>query len=65
VETHPSFERRLWLFSRRADFWLVCGGASTAILAAVALILLRGDRELDALDFVLSAASRATCSRRL
>ncbi|HTM09203.1 MAG TPA: hypothetical protein VL754_12525 [Verrucomicrobiae bacterium] len=54
METHPSFERRLWLFSRRADFWLACGGASTAILAAVALILLRGDRELDALDFVLS-----------
>jgi hypothetical protein len=54
VETHPSFERRLWLFSRLADFWLACGGASTAILAAVALILLRGDRELDALDFVLS-----------
>ena len=54
METHPSLERRFWLFSRRADFWLACGGASTAILAAVALILLRGDRELDAIDFVLS-----------
>lgn len=45
---------RPWLFSRRADFWLAGGGASTAILAAVALIFFRGDHELDAADFVLS-----------
>jgi hypothetical protein len=49
-----SFERRFWLFSRRADFWLACGGASAAVLAAVALIFFHGDRELDAIDFVLS-----------
>jgi hypothetical protein len=44
----------LWLFSRRADFWLACGGASVALVAAVFVILWHGDRELDALDFVLS-----------
>src|SRR5262249_1151066 len=54
MESHPELERRLWLFSRRADFWLACGGASAAILAAVALILFHGDPELDAIDFVLS-----------
>jgi hypothetical protein len=54
VETHASSERPLWLFSRRADFWLACGGASVALLAAVLVILWHGDRELDAVDFVLS-----------
>jgi len=54
MENHPELERRLWLFSRRADFWLACGGASAAVLAAVALIFLHGDREIDAIDFVLS-----------
>jgi hypothetical protein len=54
VENHPHFQRRLWLFSRRGDFWLACGGASTAVLAAIALIFLHGDREIDAIDFVLS-----------
>jgi hypothetical protein len=44
----------LWLFSRRADFWFACGGASIGLLGAILLILLRGDRELDAIDFVLS-----------
>ncbi len=47
-------DRSLWFFSRRADFWLACGGASIGLLAAILLILLRGDRELDAIDFVLS-----------
>jgi hypothetical protein len=47
-------ERRIWLISRRADFWLAGGGASVGLLAAVALIFLHSDRELDALDFVLS-----------
>lgn len=47
-------KRSLWLFSRRADFWLACGGASAGLLAAILLILLRGDRELDTIDFVLS-----------
>jgi hypothetical protein len=50
----PVAEQRHWLFSRRADFWLACGGASVGLLAAIFLIFLHGDRELDALDFVLS-----------
>ncbi|TMB61643.1 MAG: hypothetical protein E6J54_31265 [Deltaproteobacteria bacterium] len=54
METHASSERLPWLFSRRADFWLACGGASVALLAAVLVILWHGDRELDGLDFVLS-----------
>ncbi|MGE5303508.1 MAG: hypothetical protein ACM3TN_09290 [Alphaproteobacteria bacterium] len=54
METHVSSEKGLWLFSRRADFWLACGGASVALLAAVLLILWHGDREIDAMDFVLS-----------
>ena len=44
----------LWLFSRRADFWFACGGATIGLFGAILLILLRGDRELDAIDFVLS-----------
>ena len=54
LETHSSSERRLWLFSRRADFWLAGGGASVGLLAAVLIILWHGDREIDVLDFVLS-----------
>ena len=53
-DTYARSERSLWLFSRRADFWLACGGASIGLLAAILLILLRGDRELHAIDFVLS-----------
>jgi hypothetical protein len=52
--TFQSPEQRLWLFSRRADFWFACGGASVGVLAAVLLIFFHGDRELDALDLVLS-----------
>jgi hypothetical protein len=54
VQLRDSSEPGPWLISRRADFWLACGGASVGILAAVGLISVRGDRELDALDFVLS-----------
>jgi hypothetical protein len=54
VETQSSSERPLWLFSRRADFWLASGGASLGLLAAVLVILWHGDRELDGMDFVLS-----------
>jgi hypothetical protein len=54
VRTHRSSEQRVWLVSRRADFWLACGGASAALGAAVSLIFLNGDREIDAMDFVLS-----------
>jgi len=51
---HSSSERPLWLFSRRADFWLASGGASLGLLAAVLLIFWHGDRELDGMDLVLS-----------
>jgi hypothetical protein len=54
LQSRAPFERPLWLVSRRADFWLACGGASAALLAAILLIFVRGDRELDAFDFVLS-----------
>ncbi|MGZ9271734.1 MAG: hypothetical protein ACXW6T_21635, partial [Candidatus Binatia bacterium] len=33
---------------------MASGGASVGLLAAIFLILLHGDRELDGLDFVLS-----------
>jgi hypothetical protein len=60
----------LWLFSRRADFWLACGGASLGIVSATGLTFLHGDRELDAIDFVLSefhlgATYHAVIQRRL
>jgi hypothetical protein len=54
VGTQAASERPLWFFSRRADFWLASAGASVGLLAAIFLILLHGDHELDALDFVLS-----------
>lgn len=50
----PVSERGPWLFSRRADFWLACGGAPVGLMAGILLIFLHGDRELDALDLVLS-----------
>jgi hypothetical protein len=58
------------LFSCRADFWLASGGASLGLLAASLLLFLRGDRELDALDIVLSelhlgATYHAIVQRRL
>jgi hypothetical protein len=54
VELSPYPRQLQWLLSRRADFWFACGGASIAMLAAILLIFLRGDRELDAIDFVLA-----------
>jgi hypothetical protein len=54
LEAHSFSDDRRWLFSRRADFWLACGGASVGLLASILPILLHGDRELAALDFVLS-----------
>jgi hypothetical protein len=50
----PVSEQVPWLVSPRADFWLACGGAPVGLLAVILLIFLHGDRELDALDFVLS-----------
>lgn len=43
-----------WLLSRRADFWLASAGAALGLLAAVLILFWHGDRELDAMDFVLS-----------
>jgi hypothetical protein len=54
VRTASPLDQHLWLFSRRADFWLAAGGASAAALAGILMIAWHGDRELDALDFVLS-----------
>jgi hypothetical protein len=54
AEIHDLADRRAWLLSPRADFWLACGGAPVGLLAAMLLIFLHGDRELDAFDFVLS-----------
>jgi hypothetical protein len=70
LQTHASAQRFLWLFSRRVDFWLASAGASAAIAAAVLVILWHGDREIDALDFVLSelhlgATYQAVIRRRL
>jgi len=53
ADTHFPSDRPLWLFSRRADFWLACGGASAGLLAALLIIGWHGDRELGWLDFVL------------
>jgi hypothetical protein len=54
MRTHSVPETFPWLFSRRADFWLASGGASVGLLAAILLISVHGDRELDGLDLVLS-----------
>ena len=54
MEAKSASDEALWLFSRRADFWLICGGASVGLIAAILVIHWRGDREIDALDFVLS-----------
>jgi hypothetical protein len=43
-----------WLISRRADFWFVSAGASLGLLAAMLVLLFYGDREIDAVDLVLS-----------
>ena len=53
-QTHPVPKPRHWLISRRADFWFASGGASFGLLAALALIVLHGDREIDWPDLVLS-----------
>src|SRR5262245_61052914 len=53
-QTHGKPKDRHWLISERADFWLASGGASLGLLAALVLIFLWGDRELDWLDLVFS-----------
>jgi hypothetical protein len=70
LQTHASAQRSLWLFSHRVDFWLASAGASAAIAAAVLVVHWHGDREIDALDFVLSelhlgATYQAVIRRRL
>jgi hypothetical protein len=54
LDISASPEQPVWLFSRRADLWFACGGGSVALLGALLVIVWHGDRELDALDFVLS-----------
>jgi len=54
MENDAISEQPAWLLSRRSDIWLACGGASVGLLAAVIVIFWHGDREIDALDFVLS-----------
>ena len=70
LQTHTSAPRFFWLFSRRVDFWLASAGASAAIAVAVVVVYWHGDREIDALDFVLSefhlgATYQAVIRRRL
>src|SRR5262245_45698161 len=43
-----------WLFSERADFLFASAGASVGLLAALVLVLLWGDREIDWFDLVFS-----------
>src|SRR4030095_12201771 len=67
--THAVKPRR-WLISERSDFWFASGGAASGLLAALALIALYGDRELDWLDLVFSelhlgATYEAIIRRRL
>jgi hypothetical protein len=70
VQTDGLYPRPQWLISRGADFWFACGGASIGLLAALLVIIWHGDREIDALDFVLSelhlgATYQAVIRRRL
>jgi hypothetical protein len=53
-QTNVVPKARSWLISERADFWLASAGASGGLLAALAVIALYGDRELDWLDRVFS-----------
>src|SRR5215510_11524158 len=53
-QTHAVPEFRRWLISERTDFWCASAGASLGLLAALVLILLWGDRELDWIDLVFS-----------
>jgi hypothetical protein len=70
IKTHPLEEQSSWLFFRCADFWLASGGASAALLVLLLVVYWHGDRELDALDLVLSelhigATYNAVIQRRL
>jgi hypothetical protein len=53
-QTHAVPKPCSWLISERADFWLASAGASGGLLAALAVIAFRGDREWDWLDLVFS-----------
>lgn len=44
----------VWLISPRADFWFASAGASLGVLAALLVLLCHGERELDAVDLILS-----------
>jgi hypothetical protein len=53
-QTDAAPKQRCWLISERADFWFASGGAASGLLAALALIVVYGDRELDWIDLVFS-----------
>src|SRR5262245_23055606 len=53
-QNHAVSKPRSWLISERADFWFASAGASGGLLAALVLILLWGDRDLDWIDLVFS-----------
>src|SRR5215510_14988866 len=53
-QTYGKPKERHWLISEHADFWFASGGASLGLLAALVLILLWGDREIDWFDLVFS-----------
>jgi hypothetical protein len=69
-QTHAVPKLRQWLISERADFLFASAGASLGLLAALVLILLWGEREIDWLDLVFSelhlgATYEAIIRRRL
>src|SRR6185295_18822243 len=50
----PTGQPLPWLFSRAADFWLVCAGSGVVLLAMALVLAWHGDRELDLADLLLS-----------
>ena len=53
-QTDAVSKSRSWLISERTDFWFASAGASGGLLAALALIVLSGDRQLDWFDLIFS-----------
>jgi hypothetical protein len=70
VQTDVLTEQCRWLLSPRVDFCFASAGASAGLLAAALIVLWHGDREIDAIDFLLSefhlgATYHAVIERRL
>lgn len=49
--TAPS---RAWLFSERADFWIVSAGGASLLIVMAVVLYWHGNRELDTADLLLS-----------